>query len=238
MNGGKSPIKEGDYLLLELNGADNAGSNNGKIIAIERQDISGDDQYLLRKVEKKSAGQYQLNALNPSYDPMIATADMATFARFMQVVDISDILLHREFYKHEVAELFGLEYQEGVWKMPGHVSPKASDDQFLFVTLNKQGADKDYRYHDYFVDESHFHWQSQNRTTPENQKGLAIIENHKRPGSVYLFVRKFNKIKGKGAPFTFCGRLNYLSHVGSAPMDVDFELESALTPELSGFFTR
>jgi len=236
MNGGKMPIKEGDYLLLELIGSDNAGSNNGKIIAIERQDVSGDDQYLLRKVEKQAEGQYQLNALNPTYDPMIATEDMATFARFMQVVDINDILLHREFYKHEVAELFGLEYQEGVWKMPGHVCPKATDDQFLFVTLNKQGADKDYRYHDYFVDESNFHWQSQNRTTPENDKGTGIIETNNRPGSVYLFVRKFSKIKGKGAPFIFCGRLNYLMHTGSAPMDVGFELESALTPELCGFF--
>ena len=237
MNGGKAPIKEGDYLLLELITPDNAGSNNGKIIAIERQDVSGDDQYLLRNVKKKGQGQYELNALNPDYAPMMATDDMVTFARFMQVIDINDILLHRKFYKYEVADLFGLEYQEGIWKMPGHVCPKASDDQFLFVTLNKQGADADYLYHDYFVDDSNFHWQSQNKTTPENKKGIGIIEANTRPGFVYLFVRKFNKIKGKGAPFTFCGRLNYLKYTGSAPMDVDFELESPLTPDLLEFFS-
>lgn len=159
-----------------------------------------------------------------------------TFARFMQVVDISDILLHREFYKYEVAGLFGLEYLEGIWKMPGHVCPKTSDDQFLFVTLNKQGAEADYRYHDYFVDDSNFHWQSQNRTTPENEKGLGVIESSDRPGSIFLFVRKFNKIKGKGAPFTFCGRLRYSEHTGSSPMDVDFEMESPLTAGLYEFF--
>jgi len=237
MNGGINPIKEGDYLLLELITPDNAGSNNGKTIAIERQDVSGDDQYLLRNVQKQGEGQYQLNAQNPDYEPMMATDEMNTFARLKQVIDVSDILLHREFYKHEVAELFGMEYMEGIWKMPGHVCPKVSEDQFLFVTLNKQGADADYRYHDYFVDDSHFHWQSQNRTTPENEKGLGIIESNERPGSLYLFVRKFNKIKGKGAPFTFCGRLTYLSHEGSAPMDVDFKMESPLSAGLYEFFT-
>jgi superfamily II DNA or RNA helicase/HKD family nuclease/SOS-response transcriptional repressor LexA len=236
MNGGTHPIKEGDYLLLELITPDSAGSNNGKTIAIEQQDVSGDDQYLLRNVQKKGEGQYQLNAQNPDYEPMMTTNEMNTFARLKQVINVNDILLHREFYKYEVSELFGIAYQEGVWKMHGHVCPKVSDDQFLFVNLNKQGALANQRFHDYFVDDSRFHWQSQNRTTPENEKGLGIIESNDRPGSIYLFVRKFNKIKGKGAPFTFCGRLKYLSHEGSAPMDVDFEMESPLSAGLYEFF--
>jgi hypothetical protein len=168
---------------------------------------------------------------------MMTTNEMNTFARLKQVIDVNDILLHREFYKYEVSELFGIAYQEGVWKMHGHVCPKVSEDQFLFVNLNKQGALDNQRFHDYFVDDSHFHWQSQNRTTPENEKGLGIIESNDRPGSIYLFVRKFNKIKGKGAPFTFCGRLKYLSHEGSAPMDVDFEIESPLSAGLYEFFS-
>jgi hypothetical protein len=86
------------------------------------------------------------------------------------------------------------------------------------------------------VDQSHFHWQSQNIATPENERGLGIIEANARPGSVYLFVRKFAKIKGKGAPFIFCGRLKYLKHTGAAPMDVDFELESPLSDGLYDFF--
>jgi superfamily II DNA or RNA helicase/SOS-response transcriptional repressor LexA len=236
MNGGKSPIKEGDYLLLELIGPDSAGSNDGTTVAIERQDFSGDDQYLLRTVKKEGDGLYQLNAQNSDFEPLMATDEMNTFARFKQVIDVVDILLHRESYKYEVAELFGMEYKEGLWKMSGHICPKETDDQFLFITLNKQSAAADYRYHDYFVDQSHFHWQSQNRTTPENEKGLGIIESKNRPGSVYLFVRKFPKIKGKGAPFTFCGRLNYLSHTGSAPIDVDFEMESALSDGLFDYF--
>ena len=86
------------------------------------------------------------------------------------------------------------------------------------------------------MDNSRFHWQSQNRTTPNNEKGVSIIESNYRPGSIYLFVRKFPKIKGKGAPFMFCGRLRYEKHSGSGPIDVDFELESPLSSSLYEYY--
>jgi len=225
MDGGLSPIKNGDYLLLERISTSNAGSNDGRIIAIERQDTSGDDQYLLRKVHKTGEGQYELIAQNTDYSKMMANEEMATFARLKSVVDVEDLFLHEEFYKPDVPDLFGLEYLEGLWKMSGHVTPKNTNDQFLFVTLNKRNADKDYLYHDYFKDESHFHWQSQNKTTPDSVKGKGIIDS---PGTIYLFVRKFGKIRGKAAPFLFCGCLKYLNHSGSGPIDVDFELISPL----------
>ncbi|WP_288422588.1 HNH endonuclease, partial [uncultured Pseudoalteromonas sp.] len=62
MNGGKHPILDGDILLLELITSDRAGSLRGQIVAIERDDISGDGQYLLRKVNKLPNGQYELIA--------------------------------------------------------------------------------------------------------------------------------------------------------------------------------
>ncbi|MBB1276209.1 HNH endonuclease [Pseudoalteromonas sp. SR43-3] len=86
MNGGKHPILDGDLLLLELITSDRAGSLRGQIVAIERDDISGDGQYLLRKVNKLPNGQYELIAQNPDYGVMIADESMRTFARFKQVV--------------------------------------------------------------------------------------------------------------------------------------------------------
>jgi phage repressor protein C with HTH and peptisase S24 domain len=86
MNGGKHPILDGDLLLLELITSDRAGSLRGQIVAIERDDISGDVQYLLRKVNKLPNGQYELIAQNPDYEVMIADESMRTFARFKQVV--------------------------------------------------------------------------------------------------------------------------------------------------------
>jgi superfamily II DNA or RNA helicase/SOS-response transcriptional repressor LexA len=236
MNGGLHPIRSGDYLLLEVITPNNAGSNDGRIIAIEQQDVTGDDQYLLRKIKKIAQNEYQLIAQNPDYPPMLATEEMNTFARFKQVLDVTDIYLHHEIYKQDVSEIFGLEYKEGVWKMPGHVCPSGSNDQFLFVTLNKQRADANYRYNDYFIDKSHFHWQSQNSTTPQNKKGLRIINSNNSEGSIYLFVRKFPKVGGKTAPFIFCGRLSYGNHSGSAPISVEFELDNELTPNLCEMF--
>lgn len=236
MNGGLHPIKSGDHLLLEVITPDNAGSNDGRIIAIEQQDVTGDDQYLLRKIKKLGPNEYQLIAQNSDYPPMLATDEMNTFARFKQVLDVTDIYLHHEFYKQEVAGIFGLEYREGVWKMQGHVCPKETKDQFLFVNLSKQQAESEHRYHDYFTDKSHFHWQSQNRTTPESDKGKRIIHSNESDSSIYLFVRKFPKIGGKAAQFTFCGRLSYLKHSGSAPISVEFELENELSPNLSERF--
>ncbi|MGO2332975.1 MAG: S24 family peptidase [Pseudoalteromonas nigrifaciens] len=86
MNGGKHPILDRDLLLLELITSDKAGSLRGQIVAIERDDISGDGQYLLRKVNKLPNGQYELIAQNPDYEVMIADESMRTFARFKQVV--------------------------------------------------------------------------------------------------------------------------------------------------------
>jgi len=91
MDGGKNAIKDGDYLLLETITPDRAGSISNKIIAIERQDMSGDDQYLLRHVKKIGTGNYQLIANNPDYESMQATEEMRTFARFLGIVDADDI---------------------------------------------------------------------------------------------------------------------------------------------------
>ncbi|MDD8058426.1 DEAD/DEAH box helicase family protein [Shewanella metallivivens] len=92
MNGGKNPIHDGDLLLLERVTAINAGSITGKIMAIEIQDEAGDNQYLLRKVSKLPNGQYQLNAHNLDYAPMIANESMVTFARLKQVLDAADFV--------------------------------------------------------------------------------------------------------------------------------------------------
>ena len=86
MNGGKHPILDGDLLLLELITPKNAGSLRGQIVAIERDDVGGEGQYLLRKVNKLPNGKYELIALNPDYEVMIADESMRTFARFKQVV--------------------------------------------------------------------------------------------------------------------------------------------------------
>lgn len=91
MDGGKNPIKDGDYLLLEAITPEHAGSISSQIVAIERQGESGDDQYLLRYVRKLGPGQYELIANNPDYQSMPATEDMRTFARLKGIIDLEDL---------------------------------------------------------------------------------------------------------------------------------------------------
>jgi SOS-response transcriptional repressor LexA len=235
MNGGKRPIHEGDYLLLEHITPSNAGSISNQIVAIERQDMSGDDQYLLRSVNKISQGEYELVALNSDYESMMATEDMATFARLKDVIDPMDLYLHKSFMRAEIPGLFGLEFNKGSWEA-GHVCPKNHDDQFLLVTLNKQGKVADHQYHDYFENTEIFHWQSQNMTASSSGRGQRLI-NHQANGSkLQLFVRK-NKLEAKkGAPFYYCGTVKYVSHEGEKPMSVIATLDNELSEYLKSEF--
>ncbi len=86
MNGGKTPIYDGDLLLLEFVTPTSAGSITGLTMAIEMQDESGDDQYLLRVVQKDNQGQYWLKANNPDYPLIPANESMKTFARLKKVI--------------------------------------------------------------------------------------------------------------------------------------------------------
>ena len=85
MEGGKNPVRDGDYLLLELVDSDKAGSITGDVMAVERQDASGDDQYVLRLVTKQSDGRYVLKAANPDYPDFEANDEMRPLARVRAV---------------------------------------------------------------------------------------------------------------------------------------------------------
>ncbi len=224
MNGGKNPILDGDYLLLELVNPTNAGSVTGSVMAIERQDEFGDNQYLLRSVTKGTAGQHVLKAFNPDYADMTATDDMRTLARFKGVVDPMDLHINQSFMRDEVPALFGETFNVGNWSM-GHVALNDKKAHILFVTLNKQGKAQDHRYLDHWIDEQTFHWQSQNATTPEGKRGQEIIQHEAKGIAIHLFVREHKLQAGKAAPFLYVGKARYKSHTGSAPMSVVFALD-------------
>ena len=231
MEGGKNPIKDGDYLLLELVSSVSAGSISNQTMAIERQNSTSDDQYLLRDVKKRPDGGYDLIARNSDYPIFQADDEMRTFARLKMVINPLDLALHESFMREDVPSLFGFEFNVGAWQS-GHVTIRDSKDQYLFVTLNKQGKQKHQQYHDYFIDNDHFHWQSQNSTDPKSGRGKGIINHEQNESHVYLFVRK-NKLEGKtAAPFIYCGALNYENHTGTKPMSVVWRLDDSLTEEI------
>ena len=231
MNGGRNPIKDGDLLLLEVISSSSAGSISNQVIAIERNDVSGDDQYLLRYVVKNRPNDYTLTAWNTEYKDISATEEMRTFARFRNIIDPLDFYLFRSLMREDIPPLFGLEFKQGLWNS-GHVCPKDIDDQILFITLNKQGKIADHRYHDYFIDASHFHWQSQRATTPDDTRGRGLINHQNNRSRIHLFVRKYKMAGKTAAPFYYCGTARYQSHTGSAPMSVMYELDIRLPSDL------
>lgn len=229
MNGGKRPIHDGDYLLLEQINPKRAGTVTGKTLAIERVDETGDTQYLLRTVLKASSGEYVLRAANPDYDDLAVTPELSeqfrTFARLKEVISPLEMAVGQELLREEIPELFGATFNPGNWQS-GHIFLKEANAHVLLVTLNKQGKEKQHRYVDRWIDEATFHWQSQNSTTPESKRGSELI-NHESLGlSVHLFVRENKLRNGKAAPFTYYGPVVYQNYEGSAPMSVVFKLIS------------
>ena len=223
MDGGKNPVRDGDYLLLELMSPTRAGSITGNVVAIERQDESGDNQYLLRVVTKTRDGQYVLKANNPAYEDMPATDEMRTLARLRSVIHPLELAVGQTFQREEIPALFGEEFNPGNWNV-GHVTLNEKKAHVLLVTLNKQGKAEQHKYLDHWIDEHHFHWQSQNATTPDSKRGKELIEHERRGIALHLFVRDGKLAGGKAAPFTYHGRATYESHQGSGPMSVVFRV--------------
>jgi SOS-response transcriptional repressor LexA len=225
MNGGTQPIRDGDDLLLELFTPTNLSSVAGDVTLIERQDSSGDYQYLLRVVMNAGQDRYVLRANNPDFEDIAAADEFRTLARLKRVVDPLDLQIGSNFLREAIPALFGETFNPGSWN-GGHVVLNDKKIHVLFVTLNKQGKATEHRYHDYWVDERTFHWQSQNSTGPASKRGQEII-NHERLGiRLHLFVRESKLLDGKGAPFVYFGKVRYHSHTGSNPMSVTLILQA------------
>lgn len=143
--------------------------------------------------------------------------------------------LHKPFMRNEIPPLFDLEFNKAIWET-GHVCPKESSDQILLVTLNKQGKNKNEQYHDYFLDQDTFHWQSQNSTGPTGKRGRGIIEHRDKKSLVHLFIRKNKLQEKKAAPFIYCGLVDYQSHRSEKPMNITWKLQAPLPEELFRYF--
>lgn len=224
MNGGKNPIRDGDYLLLELVTPVNAGPLNGQVVAIERSTASGDEnQYLLRHIVERSEAGFILRAFNPAFQDIQATVEMRPLARLREVIDPFDLYRGQPFMRENIPPLFGEVFSTGNWQS-GHVVLEQRKAHVLLVTLNKQGKAQEHRYHDRWIDEKTFHWQTQNQTHPGNKRGREIIAHQSLGISIHLFVREHKLAAGKAAPFVYHGRVAYQSHEGSEPMSVTLSL--------------
>ena len=102
----------------------------------------------------------------------------------------------------------------------------------LLITLNK--SDKDYSpttmYRDYSINERLFHWLSQSTTSSDSPTGQRYIHHRERGSRVLLFVREYktDPQTASAAPYTCLGTASYITHTGSRPMNITWQLDNPI----------
>lgn len=105
---------------------------------------------------------------------------------------------------------------------------KDKNTDVLFTTLNK--TDKFYSpttaYNDYSINEKLFHWQSQSTTSDTSSTGRRYINQDNSNNNILLFVREQKSDRFGPQPFIFLGKVNYVKHDGSNPMNIVWRLDN------------
>jgi hypothetical protein len=129
---------------------------------------------------------------------------------------------YKAYRRAEIAPLFDLPYSERYW---GQGFVRQGKHTFLFVTLDKTEHAADFQYKDHFLSADSFQWQSQNRTSQLSDAGESIKNHRSRGITVHLFLRaKAKTPSGTGAPFYYCGPVDYGSWSGDKPITVMWKL--------------
>ncbi|MEX2104347.1 MAG: DUF3427 domain-containing protein, partial [Bacilli bacterium] len=139
--------------------------------------------------------------------------------------------LHCRYTRDQILSGLGY-YSED--KMPaqreGVLYLKEEKVDVLLITLNK--SEKHYSlstmYDDYAIDESFFHWQSQNKTTETSTMGQRYIHHRQLGGKVILFVREYREEDGTTAPYYYLGCGTYMKHEGNRPMNITWKLDEPI----------
>jgi hypothetical protein len=143
---------------------------------------------------------------------------------------------HASYSRYEVLTAYGAiqngrirEAREGVMWNETHRT------DLFFVTLDKSGEDfsPTTRYNDYPISPSRFHWESQSTTASSSPVGQRYASHVARGSRVGLFVRELNDDeRGESNPFVCLGPARYVSHQSSKPMQITWDLERPMPPEV------
>lgn len=146
----------------------------------------------------------------------------------MTNLPLNPIKLHARYAREQVLVAFGAtSFDKQLAVREGVLFIKEQNIELLFVTLKK--SEKQFSpatmYHDYALNEESFHWQSQNSARPDKGKGLSYIQQRAIGKRLFLFVREQSKDEyGRTMGFVNFGEVDYVSHTGSQPMDIIWQL--------------
>jgi superfamily II DNA or RNA helicase len=164
---------------------------------------------------------------------LIKQADIAVHQP--EVPFICPLSIHACYTRDEILSGLGFltfSHRHGIREGVKYLADIQTD--LLFITLDK--TEKDYSpttmYQDYALDETLFHWQSQNATSDTSPTGQRYIHHQQQGSHILLFVREKKKIQGLACPYYFLGPATYVRHTGSKPMSIIWQLKHPMPARL------
>ncbi|WP_414052308.1 DUF3427 domain-containing protein [Macrococcus animalis] len=139
--------------------------------------------------------------------------------------------LYKEYSRHEVAAVVGYDKTVSSWR---DGVKQFNGNHYIFVNLKKdvESVEEHLLYNDYFIDESHFHWQTQNKTSRASMTGQQYINHVKDNKKIFLFVRRATNEEGITLPFYYMGELEFISAKGDNPISIEWKLINPVPKKL------
>ncbi len=145
---------------------------------------------------------------------------------------IQPLKVHARYTRDQILVAFGLStFERKSSSREGVAWNPDLNTELLFINLIKSEEDfsPTTMYDDYAINESLFHWQSQNSAGPETPKGRSYINHEANEKKILLFVREKNKDRfGNTTGYVFVGEGFLKDYYGTKPMSIKWELNEPL----------
>lgn len=140
--------------------------------------------------------------------------------------------IHSRYTRDQILAAFELiTFEHKLPNREGVARSQKLNTELLFINLIKseENFSPTTMYDDYAINETIFHWQSQNAAGPETSQGLSYINHEKKNKKVLLFIRE-RKVDefGNTMGYVFVGEAKLIEHYGSKPMNIKWELSEPL----------
>ena len=138
-------------------------------------------------------------------------------------MDLKKLELYNEYTREDVYEIFDggitkFTRGAGVWGLHGIVKiPNREHDYVFFVTFGQDKLGVEFK--ESINKDGILTWQSQKRHTLNHPRILEFIHHDHTKHNIYLFLRTSKKSE----PFTYMGRLAYISHDPEVEQPVHFK---------------
>jgi len=142
--------------------------------------------------------------------------------------------IHSRYTRDQILVAFGMNTFQKVSSNRigvGVAENKEFNTELLFINFIKseENFSPTTMYDDYAINETLFHWQSQNSAGPETPKGISYIKHEEEKKIILLFVREKNKDEfGNTMGYVFVGEGKLSEHYGAKPMNIKWELKEPL----------